>query len=191
MTLYARVEDQIVHDLFTPPDGMLLADCFVPSVAAQFVEVPVDATPMPEIGWAYDGKNFSVRVPRALTKDELVNYANAQQRKILTDGKSFNVAPSSSPAQMVLCDGTNNTRADLALLVIEAQADSTASGAWVDNTGVTTTLTAAQFIALASAVGPWVKTTYAVLSQIYADIASGKTTTTAQIDAAFPAGASP
>lgn len=40
MTTYARVEEDVAVEIFIPPDGFLLEDCFHPDVAALFQEVP-------------------------------------------------------------------------------------------------------------------------------------------------------
>lgn len=57
MTQYARVHDAIVVELFTPPDGVPIEDCFTPEIAATFVPVPADVPVEP--GWTYDGTTFA------------------------------------------------------------------------------------------------------------------------------------
>lgn len=37
---YGRLENNIVLEVFTPPEGFTLAECFHPVIVAQFVEVP-------------------------------------------------------------------------------------------------------------------------------------------------------
>lgn len=68
MTQYARIHDAIVIELFTPPDGVPLEDCFVPEIAAQFVPVSGDVTVEP--GWTYDGATFAAPVPPPPTAEE-------------------------------------------------------------------------------------------------------------------------
>lgn len=57
MTTYARVRGGIVLELFTPPAGMTIDQCFVPSIAMQYVAVPDGVSP--QQGWTCNGKTFS------------------------------------------------------------------------------------------------------------------------------------
>jgi hypothetical protein len=119
----------------------------------------------------------------------LVAYAGASWAKLLAAGLIFNVAASGA-AVNVLCDGKNSTRADLALLTLFGQANPTGTKVWVDNGGVSTVLTGAQFVTLATLAGNWTSDTYPALQTLLGEInASPPTvTTTAQIDAyAWPA----
>jgi hypothetical protein len=59
MTLYARVQDGVVAELFTPPDGVSIASCFVASIAAMFVAAPDGV----QQGWTYDGSAFAAPTP--------------------------------------------------------------------------------------------------------------------------------
>lgn len=45
MTTYARVIDNTAIEVFTPPDGFTIDDCFHPDVAALFEVVPDSVTP--------------------------------------------------------------------------------------------------------------------------------------------------
>ena len=49
MTLYARIQDGQVAELFTPQDGFLITDCFPPDYAELFIAVPDGV--FPEEGW--------------------------------------------------------------------------------------------------------------------------------------------
>lgn len=51
MIIYARIQNNEVAELFTPPPDASLDACFVPSVAAQFVDVS-NVDPRPEAGWS-------------------------------------------------------------------------------------------------------------------------------------------
>lgn len=52
---YARLNQyNSVIELYTPPDGFSISDCFVPDIVAQFVACPQDA----EIGWLYIDSNW-------------------------------------------------------------------------------------------------------------------------------------
>lgn len=39
---YARVLDSVVQEVFTPPTGLTLEDCFTPQVAALFEPCPIE-----------------------------------------------------------------------------------------------------------------------------------------------------
>lgn len=57
---YARIVDNKVHETFTPPTGVDIADCFVPELVAQFIECPSDV----ESNWDYtDGAFIAPVVP--------------------------------------------------------------------------------------------------------------------------------
>jgi hypothetical protein len=60
MADYARIADGVVAELFTPPPGVVIADCFVVEVARTFVEVPAGVTP--EQGWTFNGTSFAAPV---------------------------------------------------------------------------------------------------------------------------------
>jgi hypothetical protein len=50
MTLYARIQDGQVAELFTPQDGFQITDCFPPDYAELFIAVPDGV--FPEEGWS-------------------------------------------------------------------------------------------------------------------------------------------
>ncbi len=118
---------------------------------------------------------------------DLRAYAASALAAKFAAGETFNVAASGSVALPILCDGTNDTRADLGLLALYGQDNPTGTRAWIDNDGVASVLTGAQFVTLATLAGTWVSDCYPVLATILAGIASGKVTAAAQIDAAFAA----
>jgi hypothetical protein len=60
MTEYARIASGVVAELFTPPAGFALTDCFHADVASQFVAVPDGVSPAQ--GWTYDGASFAAPV---------------------------------------------------------------------------------------------------------------------------------
>jgi hypothetical protein len=60
MTTYARIADGAVAELFTPPDGFSITDCFAPGM--EWVDVGSSgAAP----GWTYDGTAFHAPAPPA------------------------------------------------------------------------------------------------------------------------------
>lgn len=70
MTDYARVVGNTVVELFTPPDGVSIADCFSFEIAAQFAAIPngVDVAP----GWTYGGSSFAAPSPPVLTAEQIL-----------------------------------------------------------------------------------------------------------------------
>ena len=117
----------------------------------------------------------------------LKRYASAAHSRALAAGQVFNVAPDGQTAVPVLCDGLNSTRADLALMVLNAQDDPNATQTWVDNNGLTTILTGPQIVRLAKLAGTWMSQTYPTLGHVLAGLTADPPTitTTAQIDSAF------
>lgn len=117
------------------------------------------------------------------TVAQLEAYAETVWRACLAKGQTFNVAAAAAPAIPILCDGTNATRADLAMLALFGQANPTGTKEWTDNNKAVSTLTGTQLVALATLAGDWVSDTYPALNALNAEIAAGTVTTTAEIDA--------
>lgn len=118
------------------------------------------------------------------SKADLIAYAGNAKDKTLIAGIVVNAAASGQAAVDVHCDGTPETRGDLAGFYAWGSANPAGTRAWLDETGTLFTLTGAQFVTLAQAVGNWVDNVYAQLGGLTAQINSGAITTTAQIDAA-------
>jgi hypothetical protein len=57
MTIYARVSNGIVQELWSAPSGQTPTTCFVASIAGQFVETPSEIAVMQ--GWTYNGSTFA------------------------------------------------------------------------------------------------------------------------------------
>ena len=55
---YARVVDNKVWEVFTPPVGVDISKCFTAELAAQFIECPEYV----EQEYTYDGINFSAPI---------------------------------------------------------------------------------------------------------------------------------
>jgi hypothetical protein len=118
----------------------------------------------------------------APSKDALTTYATKVWDAVLAKGETFNVAASGA-AVNVLSDGTNSTRADLALLALYGQANPTGTKSWIDNNGVVTALSGTELVTLATLVGNWISDTYPALQTLLGQIGAATVTTTAQIDA--------
>ena len=141
------------------------------------------ASDVAQIGWAYDGTNFTSPSAPVAAAADLTQHAKFAQAAILRAGQTFNVAASGSPAKNVLCDGTNETRADLCLLALYGQANPTATKSWMDNNGLVTVLEGSELVTLATEVGNWIADTYSALADILSKISSATITTFAEIDA--------
>lgn len=55
---YARIIDNIVVEIFTPPTGVDISECFTPDVVALFIKCPEYT----EQEYTYDGTNFSAPI---------------------------------------------------------------------------------------------------------------------------------
>jgi hypothetical protein len=55
---YARVVNDAVYEVFTPPVGVDISDCFTAELVAQFIECPEYV----EQKYTYDGTNFSAPI---------------------------------------------------------------------------------------------------------------------------------
>jgi hypothetical protein len=57
---YARIVDNKVWEVFTPPVGVDISDCFTAELVAQFIECPSDV----EANWDYtDGEFVAPYIP--------------------------------------------------------------------------------------------------------------------------------
>jgi len=55
---YARIVNNNVREVFTPPVGVDISDCFTAELVAQFIECPEYV----EQQYTYDGTNFSAPI---------------------------------------------------------------------------------------------------------------------------------
>jgi hypothetical protein len=84
MSIFARIADGMVAELFTPPDGFAIPDCFTPVVAALFVAVPDGV--FPRQGWTYDGVTFAAPIQPPLTAAQELAARIAQGIAITSTG---------------------------------------------------------------------------------------------------------
>jgi hypothetical protein len=59
MSIYARIQSGVVAELFTPPSGYTITDCFAPGL----VWVDCTTTTGVAAGWTYNGSTFHAPVP--------------------------------------------------------------------------------------------------------------------------------
>lgn len=52
---YARIVDNKVWEVFTPPIGVDISECFTPDLVAQFIQCPAEV----EQNWDYNGEEFN------------------------------------------------------------------------------------------------------------------------------------
>lgn len=55
MTKYARIIDNKVWEVFTPPVGVDISECLTPDLVAQFIECPEQVSQ----NWTYNGSTFT------------------------------------------------------------------------------------------------------------------------------------
>lgn len=175
---WARLSDDGVVLELQPFDDALIPGKHVPKLWTDDVTNVADIA----VGWVKgsDGK-FAAPATVSPTAAALRAYAAARLAAVLAAGRTFNVASGDLPHD-VLCDGTNDTRADLAILALYGQANPTGTKVWVDNDGVSTTLTGAELVTLVTAAGTWIADGYAVLGSVLAGIAAAPPTVKALAD---------
>jgi hypothetical protein len=149
--MYARIQNGVVVELFTPPPGVTLAECFHADVAAQFVEVPSGVAPAQ--GWMYDGKTFAPPPPPP--EPTLAQQAAALLARGLavtsTATPALNATYPTTPTaqQQVIAEITS-------ILLNGAFADGASTIEWPDVTGGGHAFDVVQFKALATAIAAFV-----------------------------------
>jgi hypothetical protein len=111
----------------------------------------------------------------------LAAYAQSKQGAIATGGISVNVGSSGSP-QMVEASTDTTSLVLLQGAASIAQGNSSATFQWVQPSGVSVTLTAAQITTIFTAVAAFLQATFTTLAAVLAAITGNTITTTAQID---------
>lgn len=120
----------------------------------------------------------------APTQAQLLSYAYAKIGGLLAVSRVYALGSGVS----VKCDATTQTGADLAGVNAWGTTAPTATTSWVDDFGVSKTITGAQAVTLANAVVAYGQSAYNELGVVTTSILAGTTTTYAQIDAtAWPA----
>ncbi len=152
--------------------------------------IDVSNVPGVAVGWIMSSHGtVAAYTPAAPTAAQLLSYLPVSQNNLMAVGKTVNVAASGQAPVNVLCDAVPATRADLAMLALNGQANPASTKTWLDNKGVATVLTGAQFVTLATAMGSWIDDLYAQAAALMEGISAAPPTitTTTQIDAAFAA----
>ncbi|MGC9271934.1 hypothetical protein [Acidiphilium sp.] len=149
--MYALINNGVVTELFTPPSGFTLAECFHPDVAAQFVAV---GSATVAVGYLYSGGVFSA--PPAPPAPTLAQQATA------AIGKGIAITSTGTPALdgTYACDETAQGQLNRVAGYITTNGKFPAgltAMPWPDISGVVHEFaTTAEFQALASAVANYV-----------------------------------
>ena len=151
MTLYARSVSGIVVETFTPPDGVVIADCFTPDLVAQFVAVPSGQAVV--AGWTFDGTNFAAPTPPPPP--------SLAQQAVAMLAAGCQITSTGTPALNATypCDPT--TQADIQAELISLMLNNTFTNGtttllWLDATNTPRAFSVAAFKAFATAVGTFV-----------------------------------
>lgn len=113
------------------------------------------------------------------TQAQLLAAANAKVMALMAVARTYALPGSVS----IKCDTLQATGADLAGLNAWGAAAPTATTTWVDDFGVSTTITGAQGVALAAGVIAYGQSVYDMLGTACTGIAAATITTTAQVNA--------
>jgi hypothetical protein len=131
-------------------------------------------------GLVYQSGALVAYVPPPPTATQLITYTNAKAQTLLNKARSYTAA-----GVTIMIDASQGTRTDLGDLAQWGAANTAAAQAWVDDNNTVTSVTGAQYVALAPLVGAYALSIYAVLASALTAIqaTSPTITTTAQIDA--------
>lgn len=175
MSFAARIQDGLVVEVVTLPDGVLLADAFHPD--AGFVA----ATKSTKVGMAYtDGAFRPAPEPEmpAPSKAELVAYAADRRWRLEVGGITVGDVPvATDDRSKLMITGAR----------VAAMVDPNWSTVWHGADGQTYAVDAAAMLAISDAVQAHVNTGFATFAAVKAAIEAGEITTAAEIDAAFAA----
>lgn len=155
MTTYARIQGGRVAELFSPPEGHTIDECFAPGL----IWVEIDPSVV-KVGWSYDGKTFERPIPLIFTVAQ-------QAQSALASG--CQVASTAMPALngTYACDPTAQQKIQATALYIVVNGRFPGGGetmGWADITGAARTFqTTAEFQAFATAIGDYVAGLEAVI----------------------------
>ena len=131
MSIYARIDNNAVAELFTPPAGFAIADCFHSDLV--WVDV-TSVSPAPQPGWTYVGGAFAA--PSAPPAPTLAQQASALQAAGLAINSTS--APVLNGTYDCGAETQSHIQAEvLAILVNNTFADGTTTLAWPDKSGTT------------------------------------------------------
>lgn len=167
MPNYAIIENGVVvniivaNSFYTPPAGQLA----IQSDTAQ-------------IGWVYENNEFIAPNDVPPSKSVLMSYASDKQAALAAASITVNIAAAGQPALNVVAAYNAELQEDVRL----AQVNPNQMFTWLDTSGSSAKLTAAQVLALYAGVGAYRQATLSVLADVNNAINEGKITEYAQID---------
>jgi hypothetical protein len=191
MSIYALPQNGIVAQIFEPPAGLTLAQCFAPVLAAQFVDVSA-IMPQPEPGWiATGGPPWSFSAPPApdlvaIAQAEATAQAQAYYNGLLTppNGYRWQTYTYQIDYPDITAEGS------LALAALQQPDIVTWPGTgWFDMNGVNHAFTASEFLQFSSYIAQYVKTCFINLQSIVQTIAAAGTVAAVQaidVTAGYP-----
>ena len=168
MTTFARIQSGAVAELFTPPAGVSIAECFHRAVTW------VDMTAQPAVvpGWSYAGGVFTPPAAApVLTLAQRAWVAMAAGLTITSTG-----TPALSGVYTVDITAQVITSQVTSILLNGTFADGTGSVAWPDTSGALHTFTIAQFKVFATAVAAYVAALFKAINGISTTLPSGSVT---------------
>lgn len=151
--MYALIQNGLVSELYTPPSGFTLAQCFTPDVAVLFAEVPDGATVAP--GYIYATGTFApqpVASPTVLTLAEQADALLGTGLAITSTGTHARDGQYAADPQTISFVNSEM----IALASSKAFADGTTSIEWPDADGALHEFNTTEFAALATALGAFV-----------------------------------
>ena len=168
MTTFARIQSGAVAELFTPPAGVSIAECFHRAVTW------VDMTAQPAVvpGWSYAGGGFTPpAAPAVPTLAQLAWVAMAMGLTLTSTGTPAlsGVYAVDTTAQVINAEVTS-------ILLNGTFADGTGSVSWPDTSGALHTFTVAQFKVFATAIGSYVAALFKVINGISTTLPSSSVT---------------
>ena len=148
---YARIYEGAVAELFAPPAGVPIGECFTPALAASFVEVPTGVAPAQ--GWTYTGGTFAAPAPPPAP-------TLAQQAWALVNGGlALTITGSLTLDATFPCDPPTQLKLSAVQQVLSVTGKFPGGGATYpmrDAAGTWHQLTPAQYTAIATAVATFV-----------------------------------
>jgi hypothetical protein len=157
MSNYALIQNGVVVELFTPPTGATLDQCFTPQMVAQFVDVTA-ASPAPQVGWTATetGGAWSFAAPSAPPPPTL-----AQQAELAL-GEGVTITSTANPALNGVYAVNGAAQANLTATMLYATVNgkfpgSSSTQSWAQMNGdVVTFQTVAEFTAFATVLANYV-----------------------------------
>jgi hypothetical protein len=181
MTLYALPVNGIVAEIFQPPAGLTLTQCFASAIASQFVDISA-ISPQPQPGWTVTGGppwSFSapaspnlVAIAKTFASGQAQNYYNGLMTP--PNGYRWQTYLYSIDYPQSYIDIT--AEGSLAASALSQPSIVTWPGTgWFDMGGTNRPFTASQFLQFSAAVADYVKTCYINLQSILQTIAAAST----------------